>query len=195
MALKDDLKRRMAGLATGNDAMRDPNSITIRVPRKARKGPVETPAPYVKRDPATGKILPGASLNPLGSSRAGALSRFAADLTGGGEELIAMLLLIARGELEVEIVTPRGEIEWVGPTVKERMAAAEALLDRVAGKAPAFLAVDTANAPAGQPNALEGQPLEVKIAAAELFRKMLQAKQEEPQETQAVTVDVPVLPA
>lgn len=106
--------------------------------------------------------------------------------------MINLLVLIARGELEVEVVTAKGDLVTVGPTIKERQAAAESVLDRIAGKAPAIVGIETTNAPEGQRNALEGQSIEVLTMASQLFAKMLAPKEEEAVD---VVVEAPALPA
>lgn len=77
-------------------------------------------------------------------SNAAALARYAAQLTGGGREMINILVTIARD---------------VSNTPSERRAAAETVLERIAGKAPATVEVDVAVTHTANVGALSGAEL------------------------------------
>lgn len=109
--------------------------------------------------------------------------------------MMGLLVLIARGELETTVVTAKGELVEVPPTIKERMEAADRVLDRLAGKAPALIGVDTGNAPQGDVPRLEDMPLSVKIKMLEAANEFHRVASERTEEKQDVIDVTPTLPA
>lgn len=189
MKLKNPFDVAVKASAVGADS----EKITIKVPKYVGGAP-KPPDAYVKKPSrdALGRILPGNTGNPLGPGRAMNLALYAGELTGGGREMIDFLLAVMRGEVKSAVVTAKGDVVEVPPSNKERMDAADRLLDRSVGKAPATLTVETSGAGEGQGTGwLDRAPIDLKAGLVDLFRKA----QAIPEEKQPDIVDGEIVPA
>ena len=110
--------------------------------------------------------------------------------------MLRFMILVARGEIYTDTLTSTGEVVAIGPSLKERMDAADRVLDRTVGKAPAVISVesDSSGAPL-QGGGLESANLEAKLAFADAFRALMAPEKEEPEQNQADTVEGELVPA
>jgi len=172
----------------------EPDRLVLSIPKFPGRKDIQTPKPYCKRDPKTGQILPGSTPNPYGG-RPAYIARGIAEATGVGEEMWAFQLMVMRGDIEIEVVTAKGDVVTVGPTIKERQAAAEYLTERMAGKAPAIVAIGSADGDGpSTENVLAKATPALRRKALELFAE-LHGPKKELEEKQIDTVEGVVTPA
>lgn len=136
-----------------------------------------------------GKFASGHTPNPGGRPRdMHAILRY---LTGDGLESVAYFLAVARDEVRAEVVTAKGEVVQVGPSVKDRLEAHRWLYERVHGKTPDVVRVEATGT---QGEALA--PLAVAtVAEVRVLQTMLGRMAAQAEEVEGEVLEATVTPA